>query len=254
MASVLIRVVLVLVTCYAGLCFALWALQDSLIYFPVERSGPPGSAVLELDSGGERVRVTAIGREGPKALVYFGGNAEDVSWSLPELAEAFPEHALFGLHYRGYGGSTGKPSEAALHADALALFDLVHAEHADVTLVGRSLGSGVAVRLASRRPAQPLILVTPNDTQVAVAAAHYPLFPVRLLMRDRFDSAALAPELEVPTLVLAAEHDQVIPRAHTDRLYASFAPGVAEYVVLPGVGHNTISRGAAYHQALRGGL
>ena len=107
---------------------------------------------MTLDVPGATLQVCVRQRSGPDALIYFGGNAEDVSFSLNEFAAAFPQHSIYMLYYRGYGGSTGSPSEAALHADAQALFDQVQKEHPNIVLVGRSLGSGVAVRLAANNP------------------------------------------------------------------------------------------------------
>ena len=107
---------------------------------------------LTLAADGAQVLVSVRERSGPNGLLYFGGNAEDVSYNLPSLSTAFSDYAIYLMHYRGYGGSSGKPSEAALVADALALFDKVNTEHQNITVVGRSLGSGVAVHLASLRP------------------------------------------------------------------------------------------------------
>ena len=156
------------------------------------------------------------------------------------------------MHYRGYGGSSGKPSEAALVADALALFDKVNTEHQNITVVGRSLGSGVAVHLASLRPVARLILVTPYDSLQDLAARQFPYFPVRWLLRDKFESWRYAPLISVPTLIVAAEHDDVIPRTSTETLYKRFRAGVASFKVVTGTGHNSISESPEYLPLLRG--
>jgi pimeloyl-ACP methyl ester carboxylesterase len=113
---------------YAALCLALFLGQRSFLYYPQAKSAA-GDNTLTLNTDGERVLVTTRPRPGSDAVIYFGGNAEDVSRSLPTLKSAFPERSLYALNYRGYGGSTGKPSEPALIADALTLFDRVHIEH-----------------------------------------------------------------------------------------------------------------------------
>jgi uncharacterized protein len=138
-----------------------------------------------------------------------------------------------------------------LHEDALLLYDRVRAEHPNIIVMGRSLGTGVAVRLASERPAQRLVLVTPYDSIEAIAAGQFPIFPVRWLLRDKFDSGQHAPRLDVPTLVIVAEHDTVIPRASSDQLYARFPKGSARYQLIPRTGHNTISNSPLYAEALR---
>lgn len=239
---------------YLGACVLLYLFQGSLIYFPQPRAAGASGTLIKLPIADADVLVSVRPHAGPKALLYFGGNAEDVSRSLPEFARAFPDHALYLLHYRSYGGSTGKPSEEAIQRDATALFDLAHAEHPQTAVIGRSLGSGVAVRLASRRPASRLILVTPYDSFEEIATSHYPYIPVSLILRDKFESWRYAPRIAVPTLVLAAEHDEIIPRASTERLYRRFARGVASLRVIPGTGHNTISASPEYLAAIRGAL
>ena len=250
-AAILVSIALLL---YAGACIALFVFQRSLTYYPQPKSfgGPGDTMVLRVD--GADVNVTMRPHAGPKALVYFGGNAEDVSANLPSFAAAFPDHALYLMHYRGYGGSAGKPTEAALHADALALFDQARRDHPEITVIGRSLGSGIAVRLATERPASKLILVTPYDSLGAVAANQFRYFPVRWLLTDNFDAIRDAPAVRIPTLILQAEHDEVIPGRHTEALAAAFAKGVASRVVIRGVGHNDISGKPDYLEAIRAAL
>jgi pimeloyl-ACP methyl ester carboxylesterase len=158
---------------------------------------------------------------------------------------------LYLLHYRGYTGSTGKPTEQALVADALLLFDRVAATHAEVVLIGRSLGTGVAIQVASQRPVHKLVLVTPYDSIAGLAARQFPYFPVRWLLEDKYESSRHAPRIRAPTLVLAAEYDEVIPAWSTARLLSRFAHGVATQEVIKGTGHNSISASAAYLTALQ---
>lgn len=237
---------------YLVLCAALFVFQRSLIYFPQPRSAGSSANLLSLPTAAGNVLVSTRGHAGPNAVLYFGGNAEDVSQSLPGLASAFPEHAIYLLHYRGYGGSAGTPSEAALVADGVALFDKVHAGHPRIVVIGRSLGSGVAVQVASQRPAARLVLVTPFDSLEDLAASHYPMFPVRWLLRDTYRSSDFAPRITLPTTIVAAEHDEVVPRASAELLFTRFAAGIATLEVLPGVGHNTVERSPRYWGVLRG--
>ena len=241
---------LIVALVYLGLCAALFVFQRSLIYYPQPRSGLGAPPAQAFQAGETALQLTVRPRPGPGAVLSFGGNAEDVSTSLPELAAAWPGRELVLLHYRGYGGSAGRPSEAALVADACALFDRIHASHPDVIVVGRSLGSGVAVQLASARPVSALVLVTPFDSLQSLAQAQFRMFPVRWLLVDKFESWRFAPRVSAPTLIVAAEHDEVIPRASTERLAARFAAGVASSVVIAGAGHNTISDNPAYVRAL----
>ena len=240
--------VALIVAVYLVLCAALFFFQRSLIYFPQPNAVSGSDSQLILSMPDARVSVITRERVGPRALIYFGGNAEDVSRNLPEFTEAFPEYAVYLLNYRGFGGSGGSPSEAAIAEDALALFDQVYASHPQVAVVGRSLGSGVAVRLASQRPVQQLILVTPYNSLEEIAARQYPWVPVQWLLKDRFESGKYAAHIRVPTLLLAASDDEVIPRASTQRLLENFPQGVAVLRVVPDSGHNSISDRAQYLQ------
>lgn len=238
---------------YVAACIALFLGQRSMIYYPPAQAALAAPLVSTLEAPGAVLRVSERPLAGRQAVIYFGGNAEDVSTSLPLLAQAFPRHALYLLHYRGYAGSTGNPTEADLVADALLLFDRVAAYHPEIVVVGRSLGSGVALQLASRRPVHRLVLVTPYDSILELAGRQFPWVPVRWLLKDRYESGLYAAKIEVPTVVLAAENDEVIPAWSTQRLVSRFAPGVASVRVIPGAGHNTISASPAYVAALASG-
>jgi uncharacterized protein len=253
MLKLLVTLAVLAVAGYLALCGVLYASQRSLLYFPQPRHGPP-AAEITLPGIDVEVHASVRPQDGLQALVYFGGNGEDVSQTLPELARTFPDHAIYAMHYRGYGGSGGSPSEAALQGDALVLYDLVSRSHARVAVIGRSLGSGIAIRVARARPVSRLVLVTPYDSIVALASAQFRWFPVRWLLEDTYESVRDAPAITVPTTLVAAARDEVIPRASTERLLAAFAPGIATLVVLPDAGHNDLSRLPAYGRALRTGF
>ncbi|WP_210558679.1 MULTISPECIES: alpha/beta fold hydrolase [unclassified Pseudomonas] len=249
MSRKLMSLVALLIALYLLLCAALFIFQRSLIYFP--QSGSAVSAPesrMKLVMPDADVWVTVREHAGPKALIYFGGNAEDVSRNLPSFSSAFPDYAVFLLNYRGFGGSGGSPSEEAIAEDALALFDQVYASHPKIAVIGRSLGSGVAARLASQRPAEILILVTPYNSLEDIAVRQYPWLPVKWLLKDRFESGRYAAHIRVPTLLLAASDDEVIPLASTQRLLKSFPKGVATLRVVPDSGHNSISERVQYLQ------
>jgi uncharacterized protein len=237
---------------YAALCLALFLVQRSFIYYPQPRDARDDSPTLSLDVDGEKVLVSTRPRSGSEAVIYFGGNAETVSHSLATLADAFPERSLYALNYRGYGGSTGKPSETALIADALVLFDRVHLDHPHITVIGRSLGSGVAVHIASERPVERLVLVTPYDSLATIAAGQFPYFPLTWLMLDKFESRRYAPEVAAPTQLIAAQNDEVIPLSSTEALLERLRPALANLVIIPDVGHNTVSESPQYIPLLRG--
>lgn len=242
------------VAIYALLCAWVYASQRSMIYYPVpERASAVGEgSTLPVD--GAVLKIWTVKRPGRRALIYFGGNAEDVSGSLGEFAQVLPERSLYFVNYRGYGGSTGAPTEAALVADALAIFDTLQKDFDEIAVVGASLGSGVAVQLAAARPVSKLVLVTPFDSLARVGQRAMPWLPVSLLMQDRYESARFAPQVTCPTLLLVAAADAVIPPAHAQTLLAAFAAGRARAVEMPGAGHNDIQLWPQYYREIAGFL
>ncbi|MBD2839231.1 alpha/beta fold hydrolase [Pseudomonas sp. JM0905a] len=254
MSRSLVGVVLIALALYLGVGVLLLVFQRSLIYFPQPRAigGPDRQLMLPVTD--EQIVVTVRPLASSRALIYFGGNAEDVSRSLPDFAEAFPDHALYLLHYRGFGDSTGKPTEEAIQHDALALFDKVHALHRDVAVVGRSLGSGVAIRLASQRPVARLVLVTPYNSVLELAQRQFPIYPVRWMLQDKFESWRYAPAITAPTLLIVAGQDEVIPRWSSEKLFAQFRSGVARREVIDDAGHNDIGGRPEYLRLIRDAL
>ncbi len=249
---ILVSLLTFIVVGYGTLCLILFIRQRAMIYFPTDRATGTAVPTMSLDVDEARLRVSVLVLDVPEAIIYFGGNAEDVSLTLGELAQVFPQRAIYALHYRGYGGSSGSPSEAALFADGFALFDRVAKQHRRITVIGRSLGSGVAVRVASARPVSRLVLVTPYDSLGDVAAAALPYLPARLLLKDRFDSYRYAPLVKAPTTIIEAAEDEVIPKASTRLLATRFAAGLADYQVIEHAGHNTVSMSPRYAPLLKG--
>ena len=245
MRSLLILALLV-ATAYLSLCAWLYVTQRSQIYFAIQEANPPGAQSIRLASGDSILKIWVVERPGPRVLVYFGGNAEDVSANLPTFASAIPDHSLYLVNYRGYGGSTGTPSESALVADAFAVYDHLHARYPDISVMGRSLGTGVAVQLAAAREVRRLVLVTPYDSLANVAGAHFPMFPVAFLMRDRYDSASHARAVGAPVLAVIASDDEIIPRANSEALVNSFPRSQVRVTLLEGATHNSIDLYPAY--------
>lgn len=232
---------------YLALCGVVYCYQRALIYFPTTELNTESTKIINLNIDDAVVKVSTHEREGRKAVIYFGGNAETVSQSLPNYSKAFPDHALYTLHYRGFSGSTGKPTEAALHRDAEKIFERVQEKHPEITVIGRSLGSGVAVHLASRHKIERLVLVTPFDSLLNIAQARFPYLPVSLMLEDKFESWRYAPDVKAPTLILAADHDKTTPLANAKALLAAFKPGIAELKVISNTDHIDISHDPSYY-------
>ncbi len=241
-----------LLLAYTGVCTLLYFQQRALVYFPQATRVAAQATDFSLVRNGVTLRGWRLNPGQGKALIYLGGNAESLQASRAEFAGLFPGRTVYLLAYRGYGASEGTPVEAELFGDALALYDQIKAQHphTPVAVIGRSLGSGVASYLASKRPVERLVLVTPFDSLVEVAQSHYPLFPVRWLLRERYDSTQYLPHYRGPLLILRAGQDRVVPPANTDRLLASLANG-PRVVDFPDAGHDDISDHPGYSAAMQ---
>ena len=249
----------VIATVVIGVPLLVYLLQDRLIFMPqplseaaladIRLKFPKGQNVFAQTSDGTRVHAWHLpGPSGAPLVLYFGGNAENVAWMLGE-ADAAPTVGWLLVDYRGYGASEGSPSEAALVSDALAWYDKFSPQAKKIIVLGRSLGSGVAVRLAAERKVDAVILVTPFDSMVEVGKRHYPILPVSLLLRHRFDSASLAPKVTAPLLCLVATRDSIIPPEHAKLLFDAWA-GPKRWVALEEAGHNTVDAHPNYWRSI----
>jgi hypothetical protein len=236
--------------------------QERLIFFPQPltqdpQKANPGAAIEEVNLiTSDRVRlhgwlVKASPTQTPAPLlVYFGGNAEEVSW-LASTAGQYAGWSLLMFNYRGYGRSDGKPGEAELFADALQIYDYAvgRAAAGRVAVMGRSLGSGVAVYLAAQRPVAGVILVSPYDSIESVAKRVYPFLPISLMLKHRFDSLSRAPGIKAPLLCLVASDDRVIPRPHSERLYATWG-GTKQWREIRPADHDSVAGEPDYWRAI----
>jgi pimeloyl-ACP methyl ester carboxylesterase len=254
----LMLAIVLLVAVFVLMCAYLYVQQDKLLFFP-----RPNDAALTREWADRRVEIrtpetTLVGwwarggaPESGIVILYFGGNAEDVLYTASTAERLAAERVLL-VNYRGYGSTAGKPSQAALFADALALYEHVRASGVSpnrIVAMGRSLGSSVATMLAANRPLRGVVLITPFDSLAEVAARHYRWFPVRTLLRHPFPSVEFARRTNVPALLLAAEGDFIVPPAHAQRLSEAWA-GPHRLVMLDAVGHNDIEQHADYYDAI----
>ncbi len=262
----LVKIGRIALAAYAGLFILLYFIQDTLIFHPQPLwegarealAKIPGTVELTVSADdGTQLHgwIRYPERREPKGLVlYFGGNAEEVSGFVQETPEQLPAWSVASFNYRGYGNSAGKPSEAALTADARTIFDYLAArpdiDPQGIVAFGRSLGSGVATQLAHSRTVRGVVLVSPFDSLAAIAKREYPIVPVSILLRHPFDSIALAPQIDKPLIVLAGDADRLIPAANSKQLFAAWA-GPKRMTTIPNGAHNDVHAGAGYWPAIR---
>jgi fermentation-respiration switch protein FrsA (DUF1100 family) len=211
---------------------------------PRRRLGLTKAEEVVLDTAdSERVIVWhVLPCDGQPVFLYFHGNGGSLRWRDERFHDLIADGSgLVALSYRGYGGSTGHPTEKGLIEDAKAAyaFSVAHYTAGRLVLWGESLGSALALMLAAENPVGCVVLEAPFTSAVDVGAQHYWFVPVRLLMKDRFRSDLRAGKVSAPVLVVHGEKDFVVPMALGKSLYGLIrAP--KRFVSVAGAGHNDL--------------
>lgn len=238
------------VVLYGGFLALLYVAQRSLQYFPERRRtapwtiGLPEAEEAVLDTAdGERVIVWHIPpRAGHPIFLYFHGNGGALRWRDQRFRALIADGSgLVALSYRGYGGSSGRPTETGLVEDARAAYAFAIARYPAerIVLWGESLGSAVALALAAEKPVGRLVLEAPFTSAADVGAHHYWFMPVRLFMKDQFRSDLRVGQVTAPVLVVHGEDDFIVPVTLGERLYGLIrAP--KRFVRIAGAGHNDL--------------
>jgi hypothetical protein len=249
--TVLKWIVIVLALIYLGGMAVLYFRQREMLFPipPVGRMAPDAAGLPEAEehvlttSDGEKIIIWHVpARPGHPVVLFFPGNGDFLAGRVGRFKAITSDGTgLVALSYRGYAGSTGSPSEDGILKDAAAAYAFTTARYAADRVVawGFSLGTGVAVALASEHAIGKLILEAPYTSTVDVAASLFPIVPVRLLMRDPFHSDRRISHVTVPLLVMHGENDNAIPILFGERLFA-LAHEPKQFVRLPGGGHENL--------------
>lgn len=237
-----------LVLAWIAMLVFMSVMESRFLYFPVRTlDAQPSDYGLRSEelhvttSDGVRLHGWWIPADRSLVVLLFHGNAGNVSHRL-DRAKLFAEHLgvdLFLVDYRGYGLSQGRPSEAGLFRDGLAIYDEARRRGfrpERIVLLGESLGCAVAVEVALARPVAAVALETPFLSVPALARKHYPFVPT-FLVRSKFDAESRIARVAVPKLILAAGRDEIAPPSHARRLF-DLAQPPKELYVIPAAGHN----------------
>jgi len=251
MLNTIAKIAILLAAFYLLSAVALYAFQRKLLYRPDPTRTPPALLGLRgveditlVTPDGERlVAWRTLARPGKPTLLYFHGNGGSLALRADRMRLFMAEgYGVLMMSYRGYSGSTGKPSEAANVADAELAHDRLTSEGipaSSIVVYGESLGSGVAVQLAVRRPVAAVILDAPFTSTADVARRIYPVFPVGAFLKDRYDSAARIARIGAPLLILHGKQDTVVPFELGARLYDLAAEPKAMHAFANG-GHSDL--------------
>ena len=246
---------------YLGLAALMYLAQRALMYFPETVRTAPAAAGLPqaeeavLDTADdEKVIVWHIPpREERPVVLYFHGNGGALQHRVARFRKLAADGVgLVALSYRGYAGSTGKPTEAGLINDARASYEFATSRYpaSRIALWGESLGTGVAIALAAEKPVGKLLLQAPFTSAVDLASGVYWFLPVHALMKDQFRSDQRVGKVTAPVLVLHGESDTVVPIRYGERLFEMIA-APKRFVRIPGGGHNDLDQYGATGTALR---
>ena len=235
---------------YLFLLACMFLFQRSLLYYPVPYQPGVDRTEISFKSDGLVLHGWIINPGKPRALIYFGGNSEAIENNIGNFEQVFRDHSVYLIHYRGYGKSEGKPTESGLFSDALAIYDAIQSQYETISIMGRSLGSGVAVYLASKRKTEKLILLTPYDSIAEVAQHHYPFVPARYVTRDRFESFRYAEDVSAPVLMVTAEQDRIVPKERALKLRGYLNHVKVEYHMIAKAAHNDVTDFFEYQQLL----
>lgn len=228
----------------------LYAFQRNFIYYPTpvaEHSYQEIAINVDTNINIKTIRINPGKRN---AVIYFGGNADSVVNHADSLSYTLPDTTIYLVNYRGYGGSDGFPTEDHLFNDAEVIFEAVKKEHERVSVIGRSLGSGVAVWLASKHPVHRMVLITPFDSALNIAKSAYPIYPIGWMLKDKFLSDEYAREVFIPVQILLADHDLVFPLNFSKNLIRNFSVKPSVHM-FDNTDHNNVHQHKNFYHAIR---
>ncbi len=248
----IVKVLLILLSLYSLIALFFYWNQRSFIYFPFDvlpspaQAGVPEMQVVTLQTE-DGLKLTAWYRAptqpGLPTMIYFPGNAGHIGYRGPLVKPFLDEgYGVLLVTYRGYSTNPGTPSEAGLYQDARAAISFLQQHGVSdsyLVLYGESIGTGVAIQIATEYPVAALILQVPFTSLGAVGQFHYSFLPVKWLLRDQFNSLEKVKKIRSPTLVLHSTHDTIIPIEITKELYEAL-PSPKEIVSVPNSGHNDL--------------
>jgi pimeloyl-ACP methyl ester carboxylesterase len=264
--SLIIKASLLIILCGVLVAVLLYFKQDSIIFYPrpideilleqIKKDNKNVEDISLCTSEGFKINGWLVKSTKSKMMplvLYFGGNAEEVSHLINDSGK-FNGWNIGLINYRGYGLSQGQPSEQALFKDALQIYDYFckrqDIDTGTIVVMGRSLGTGVAIYVAQKRLVKGVILVTPYDSMLSLAKDQFSFIPVSLILKHKFDSLSRAPLIRQPLLAIIASNDRTIPFTHSRRLVQKWG-GKVDLKIIEGEDHNSLSTNILYWKYIK---
>ncbi|HJO92767.1 MAG TPA: hypothetical protein QF753_05145 [Victivallales bacterium] len=231
----------ILIISYILIALILYFFQRKLLYFPQKGVNLVYEKEISIKNKEIVLRGWVINDGKDNAILYYGGNAEKIEYNIPQFKKIFRNYTVYLMCYRGYGMSEGIPTETNLYNDAVLIYDKIKKNHNNISLIGRSLGCSIGMYVASKKSANKIALITPFDSIEKVAQQIFWMYPMSILLKDKYNSSKYAEKISSKTLIMIAENDEVITRKRSESLISMFKSDNLTVEIIKGAGHNSIS-------------
>ena len=243
------NIILSIIAIYISIGIYLYIRQRVYLYFPTKPVSHTHKT-MQITNDGEVINIVVVNPDRRKALLYFGGNAEVVADGAEVFESKLEDYTTYLIEYRGYGESSGSPTQSGIVSDGVEIYDLISPNHEEISLFGRSIGTGVAMQVANKRDVVKIALITPYDSITALAQERYPIYPMEWLLKDKYDSLSIAPSIKADTIILIASDDTVVPKQHAYRLSSAFDSDYLSVVEIADTTHANIADTKQYTELL----
>lgn len=240
---------------YGFICVYMYTTQEARIFNHSMVPDAPEPKAVNISPVSLRVADDALLRglhvknHASTLLIYFGGNADDAVQFVTHVPN-LKQIDMVMFNYRGYGHSTGKPSQEALYNDAVTIYDTYAKDYEKVIIVGRSLGTAMATYLSSQRKSELTLLITPFDSIASIAKENYPWLPVDWLIKHPFPSNKYIMDVKQPISIMEVENDDVTPRIHLEKIKAEIL-NLEEHYIFKDTTHGEVLNHPDFEQVIQ---
>lgn len=255
------KAIVILLGIYVVIGMSLYFIQEKLMFHPIHMSkdlkyefSQPFEELFLKSNDGAVINAIHFKTENPKGVIlYFHGNASNLSLMGP-TANYFMKHGydIFFMDYRTYGKSLGKLSEQALYDDAQMCYDYLakRYDESDITVYGRSLGTGIATYVASKNKPKRLILEAPYYSVLDIAQHRFPIYPVKYLLKYKIPTHEFVKNVTCPITIFHGTDDAIIPFESGEKLFEGLSKKQAQFIQIDGGSHNDLIHFETYRNGI----
>jgi hypothetical protein len=237
MKNIVLRMLLLIIALYVGASYYLYSTQNEKVFNrkSLKSITPVNAKLIEFKTNDGLVLEGAFIKHGDNLplVLYFGGNNGNVVGFLDEVASKIDNYNFVAFNYPGYANSQGKPSEQ----NVLKYANEIYAKYKPDIVAGRSLGTAVAIDVASKNSAPKLLLITPIDSILNIAKSRYPFLPISMLLKDKFQADIWAKNLKAKVAVVLVENENIVPKKSMDNILGVLGKRVIFKTTIKGANH-----------------